>query len=233
MGTGPLRMLRAMAAEPHPDALRSLCAQRLATLTLQPLAPPGARRAAVAVVVAHAGHGANLDGLPQQPAWSTAPALLLTRRSLRLNQHAGQWALPGGRMDEGESAEAAALRELQEEVGLVLDAQAVLGRLDDYATRSGYVITPVVLWGGAAQHLVPNPDEVASIHRIPFAELLRDDAPMLNPTPHSPHPVLRMPVAGSWIAAPTAAVMYQFREVCLLGRPTRVAHFDQPHFAWR
>ena len=226
-------MLAGMCPSAPSDPLRAQCTQRLAMLALQPLAPPGARRAAVAVVVTEAGHGADLAGLPQQQTWSRAPALLLTRRSLRLNKHAGQWALPGGRLDEGESAEAAALRELHEEVGLVLDPGAVLGRLDDYATRSGYVITPVVLWGGAARELQPNPDEVASIHRIPFTELLRDDAPMLNPTPHSPHPVLRMPVANSWIAAPTAAVMYQFRELCLLGRPTRVAHFDQPHFAWR
>jgi 8-oxo-dGTP pyrophosphatase MutT (NUDIX family) len=226
-------MLAGMCPGAPPDPLRAQCIQRLATLALQPLAPPGARRAAVAVVVTEAGHGADLAGLPQLATWSRAPALLLTRRSLRLNKHAGQWALPGGRLDEGESAEDAALRELHEEVGLPLDAGAVLGRLDDYATRSGYVITPVVLWGGAAPGLQPNPDEVASIHRIPFTELLRDDAPMLNTTPHSPHPVLRMPVAHSWIAAPTAAVLYQFRELCLLGRPTRVAHFDQPHFAWR
>jgi 8-oxo-dGTP pyrophosphatase MutT (NUDIX family) len=226
-------MLPGMTHRAHPDLLRAQWTQALAALALQPLAPPGARRAAVAVVVTEAGHGADLDGLPQHAAWSPLPALLLTRRSLRLKNHAGQWALPGGRLDDGESAETAALRELQEEVGLVLDASAVLGRLDDYATRSGYVITPVVLWGGAARDLRPNPDEVASIHRIPVTELLRDDAPMLNTTPHGPHPVLRMPVAHSWIAAPTAAVMYQFREVCLLGRPTRVAHFDQPAFAWK
>ncbi|EHR73498.1 ADP-ribose pyrophosphatase [Burkholderiales bacterium JOSHI_001] len=226
-------MLRGMTPGTPSDALRAQWSQRLATLALQPLAPPGARRAAVAVVVTEAGHGADLDGLPRHDAWSSAPALLLTRRSLRLKNHAGQWALPGGRMDEGESAEAAALRELQEEVGLVLDAGAVMGRLDDYATRSGFVITPVVLWGGAARDLQPNPDEVASIHRIPATELLRQDAPMLNTTPHGPHPVLRMPVAHSWIAAPTAAVMYQFRELCLLGRTTRVAHFDQPAFAWK
>ena len=46
-------------------------------------------------------------------------------------------------------------------------------------------------------------------------------------------PILRMPVGDNWIAAPTAAILYQFREVCILGRDTRVAHFDQPAFAWR
>ena len=109
----------------------------------------------------------------------------------------------------------------------------MLGRLDDYATRSGYLITPVVVWAGAARELVPNADEVESIHRIPARELLRPDAPLLNHVRGAEHPVLRMPIGERWIAAPTAAFLYQFREVCLLGRPTRAAHFDQPAFAWR
>lgn len=125
------------------------------------------------------------------------------------------------------------MRELAEEVGLVLGADSVLGRLDDYATRSGFVITPVVVWAGAAAELHLNPDEVQSVHRIPVEEFLRADAPILDSLAGSEHPVLRMPVGAAWIAAPTAAVLYQFREVGLLGRPTRVAHFEQPTFAWR
>jgi len=109
----------------------------------------------------------------------------------------------------------------------------VIGRLDDFVTRSGFVITPVVVWAGAARALAPNPAEVASIHRIPLAEFLRPDAPILDPIEDSVHPVLRMPVGGTWIAAPTAALVYQFREVCLAGRLTRVAHFEQPLFARR
>ena len=165
--------------------------------------------------------------------WSADAALLLTRRAGSLRNHKGQWALPGGRMDEGESAEQTALRELAEEVGLHLDAGAVLGRLDDYATRSGFSITPVVIWAGRADPLQMNPAEVASIHRIEVAEFMRRDSPMLEPSAHGPHPVLRLPVGDSWIAAPTAAMIHQFCEVCLLGRETRVAHFDQPDFAWR
>ncbi len=110
---------------------------------------------------------------------------------------------------------------------------AVLGRLDDFETRSGYVITPVVVWAGAARAMRPNPDEVESIHRIPIDEFMRADAPILEPTDDPARPVLKMPVAGHWIAAPTAAVLYQFREVCIKGLSTRVAHFDQPRFAWR
>ena len=123
------------------------------------------------------------------------------------------------------------MRELAEEVGLQLEPDAVLGRLDDFTSRSGFVITPVVVWAGRARDLVANPGEVASIHRIPMAEFLRADAPQLETLADSEHPVLRMPVGERAIAAPTAAVLYQFREVCLLGRATRVAHFEQPLFA--
>ena len=193
----------------------------------------GRRHAAVAVALTEAGHGAEVDGLPRHDAWSTEPALMLTRRAENLRAHAGQWALPGGRLDAGETPEQAALRELQEEVGLVLPLDAVLGRLDDYATRSGYVITPVVVWAGPARAVMPSAAEVASIHRIPVRELMRDDAPMLERLEGAEHPVLRMPVGRRWIAAPTAAFLYQFREWCVLGRETRVAHFDQPVFAWK
>lgn len=157
--------------------------------------------------------------------------MLLTRRAQGLANHGGQWALPGGRIDPGETPEQAALREMAEEVGLRLGPQAVLGRLDDFSTRSGFVITPVVVWAGAARQLAANPGEVASIHRIPLGEFTRADAPLLETLEGSEHPVLRMPVGERWIAAPTAAILYQFREVCLLGRTTRVAHFEQPLFA--
>jgi len=193
----------------------------------------GRKHAAVAVAVTEAGFGAGVEGLPRHDSWSTEPALLLTKRASDLRAHAGQWAMPGGRIDDGETPEQAALRELHEEVGLSLDADAVLGRLDDYATRSGYVITPVVVWAGPARNVVPNAAEVASIHRIPVSELLRADAPLLNHVRGTQHPVLRMPIGERWIAAPTAAFLYQFREWCALGRDTRVAHFDQPAFAWK
>lgn len=216
------------------EALRRSIGQRLSTWTVEPVDAAERPRAAVALVLLQAGLGADLPGFPAPPAWSDEAALLLTRRPHHMTRHAGQWALPGGRLDAGETPEQAALRELSEEVGLALPPAAVLGRLDDYATRSGFVITPVVVWGGVAEVLDPAPAEVASVHRVPLHEFLRDDAPLLDP-PHEPGgpPVLRMPLADSWVAAPTAALIYQFREVLLLGRPTRVAHFDQPRFTWR
>lgn len=215
------------------DSLRAQLLQRLEHFDPQPLALASRRAAAVALAVADLGHGAGLEGLVRHDRWNRSAALLLTRRAAGLRRHAGQWALPGGRIDAGETPELAALRELSEETGVVLDASAVLGRLDDFATRSGFVITPVVVWAGPARHLQPQDAEVAGIHRIPLAELMRADAPMLEPTRHSEHPVLRMPIGRGWIAAPTAALLYQFREVCLCGRSTRVAHFDEPEFAWR
>lgn len=218
----------AYAAAAHPDPDPQPGRRRHAPADAHAL-----RRAAVAVAIVEEGHGADLPGMPAHPRWSRRAALLLTRRSLQLRSHAGQWALPGGRIDDGESAEQAALRELHEEVGLVLGAEAILGRLDDYVTRSGYAISPVVVWAGEARRLAPNPDEVASVHRIPVAEFMREDAPLLDRIEGGEHPVLRMPVGDNWIAAPTAAVLYQFREVCIAGRLTRVAHFDQPAFAWR
>lgn len=215
------------------EQLLSTIRDRLRAFEVHTITHDSHHAAAVAVAVTDEGLGAELPGLPQHSAWSNAAALIVTRRASHLRSHAGQWALPGGRIDAGETPEQAALRELNEEVGLQLDPAAVLGRLDDYATRSGFVITPVVVWAGAAQHMQPNPAEVASIHRIPVAEFFRPDAPMLERVAHSAHEVLRMPVGDHWIAAPTAAVLYQFRELCLAGRATRVAHFEQPEFAWR
>jgi 8-oxo-dGTP pyrophosphatase MutT (NUDIX family) len=191
------------------------------------------RAAAVAVAIAEEGTGAGIDGIAAPAQWSRAAALILTRRSPGLTHHPGQWALPGGRIDPGEPPGAAALRELAEEVGLALGECDVLGSLDDYVTRSGFVITPLVVWAGAAATLTPNRLEVASVHRIPLAEFMRADAPMLEPSDDAGREILHMPVGRASIAAPTAAVLYQFREVCIAGRHTRVAHYDQPLFARR
>ena len=215
------------------SSLREHIQRNLSSFELLRAEPGAHRAAAVAIAVVEEGDGARIDGLAVPEGWSREAALILTRRAVGLRNHPEQWALPGGRLDADESAEVAALRELAEEVGLDVGADAVLGRLDDFVTRSGFVITPVVVWAGAARTLVANAAEVASIHRIPVGEFMRSDAPWLDREDDSEQPVLRMPVGKTLIAAPTAAVLYQFRELCIAGRPTRVAHYEQPAFARR
>ncbi len=161
------------------------------------------------------------------------PAVLLTRRSAGLRSHASQWALPGGRVDEGERPIDTARRELREEVGLDLPEAALLGVLDDYATRSGYVITPFVLWGGSDPALERNPEEVLSVHRVAFTELCRPDSPRFVTIPESERPVVQIPIGGDLIHAPTGAVLLQFRRLAIEGTYERVFDYEQPTFAWR
>ena len=215
------------------DTFRERVRARLAGFPVRRLASGTRRAAAVALALVEEGAGAALPGIAAPAGWSQRAAVLLTRRATAMSSHAGQWALPGGRIDAPETPRAAALREMHEEVGLALAPADVLGTLDDYATRSGFVITPVIVWGGSARALAPNPDEVASVHRVPVAEFLRPEAPILEPSDEPGREILRMPLGDHWIAAPTAAILYQFVEVCIHGRPTRVDHYDQPMFARR
>ena len=214
------------------DALFQQIRANLGKFKVSPHENDGLKQAAVAITVVDVFHGPGLHGLSKPDHWDKSAALILTRRTSQLRHHSGQWALPGGRIEAGESEEDTALRELQEEVGLNLNRDSIIGRLDDFATRSGFIITPLVIWGGAGVDLSPNPAEVKSVHRIPIAEFMRADAPILQQIPESKHPVLLMPVGITWIAAPTAALIYQFREVAILGKDTRVAHYEQPYFAW-
>jgi 8-oxo-dGTP pyrophosphatase MutT (NUDIX family) len=199
-------------------ALRARLAANLARLAHAPLEARALKRAAVCVIVTGEGGEA---------------ALLLTKRTARLSTHAGQYALPGGRLDEGETALDAARREAREEIGLELSQADFIGRLDDYPTRSGYLITPLVAWLAEGTPLAANPAEVARIYRVPLTELARPGSPQFVSIPESDRPVIRYPILGSLVHAPTAAVLYQFIEVALLGRETRVAHLEQPVWAWR
>lgn len=210
---------------PFTDAFRRQVAGRCAAFSRM-TAPAGSaalKRAAVAITLVPVGDRA--DGPP--PA-----GFLLTRRAKGLRGHGGQWALPGGRSEDGETSAEAARRELAEEVGLALPADAVLGLLDDYPTRSGYLITPVVLWAGAVENLRPDPSEVASVYRIALSELTREHAADFVTIPESERRVIRLKINGGLLHAPTAAMLYQFGEL-LQGRTTRVVDLEQPVFAWR
>lgn len=203
----------------YEDPLRERVGRNLERFEVRPHRDEELRAAAVAIALV-----SDDDG---------AACFVLTRRAAGLRAHGGQWAIPGGRLDAGETPEQAALRELDEEVGLPLHPTSVLGRLDDFPTRSGFVITPVVVWAGADAELVANPEEVESIFRVPLAELDRPDVPRLHHIPESERPLISIPLLGTNIHAPTAAILFQLREVAIWGRDTRVAEYEQPLFAWR
>src|ERR1019366_4359726 len=207
---------------PFDDTTRRNIAARCAAFARLPASEPAPalKRAAVTIALVEAGDTKN------------GTAVLLTMRAAELRAHRGQWALPGGRCDEGETPVEAALRELHEELGLELGPEDVLGLLDDYPTRSGYLITPVVAWAAKGAAMSPNPAEVASVHRIALTDIERADAFDFIAIPESTRRVIRFRHAGQFIHAPTAALIYQFREV-LGGRDTRVAELEQPVFAWK
>jgi 8-oxo-dGTP pyrophosphatase MutT (NUDIX family) len=207
---------------PLADGLRHEIAKRCAAFSRLPTRHDagGLKSAAVTITLVETADG------------SGEAAFLLTRRAARLRAHGSQWALPGGRCDDGETAAEAGLRELDEELGLRLGPDQVLGLLDDYASRSGYLITPVVIWAGAHAPLTPNAAEVASVHRVALADIALPEVVDFITIAESDRPVVRVHVNGSIIHAPTAAVIYQFREL-LAGRTTRVADLEQPVFAWR
>jgi len=204
------------------ETTRREIAERCAAFIPLPAAElaPGLKRAAVTIALVEA------DAAPG------GTALLLTLRAAGLRSHRSQWALPGGRCDEGETSIEAGLRELHEELGLQLKASDVLGLLDDYPTRSGYIITPVVVWAARSAVISPNPAEVASVHRIALDNIERHEAFDFVAIPESMRRVVRFHHAGHLIHAPTAALIYQFREV-LAGRDTRVSELEQPVFAWK
>ena len=205
---------------PFTPAFRTELADRCRAFPRLAYEGPELKPAAVAITLVEAGDG------------SGETAFLLTRRAAELRAHAGQWALPGGRCDAGETLQEAALRELHEELGVLLPPENILGVLDDYASRSGYAIAPVVAWLDDPAALAPNPSEVASVHLIRLDQIAREDAVSFETIAESVRPLIRLNIGDHDIHAPTAALVYQLREL-IAGRVTRVADLEQPVFAWR
>jgi 8-oxo-dGTP pyrophosphatase MutT (NUDIX family) len=234
----------------YDEALSEQIRAHLADHDRRTVTDPMKRHAAVAVVLVDSEVGEDRvdsaladDGIDERPMEagldgrmvdvSGGAAFLLCRRASRLTSHPAQWALPGGRVDPGEGVVDAALRELDEEVGIRLPDSAVLGLLDDYPTRSGYVITPVVIWGGGRLDPRPAPDEVVAVYRVGLHQLQRDDSPRFIDIPESPRPVVQIPLGNDLIHAPTGAVLLQLRWLCLEGRHDPVDKLEQPVFAWK
>jgi len=169
--------------------------------------------AAVAVVVMEG------DGTPRVPIF---------QRTSNMSRHAGQMALPGGRLHESETAQECAIRELHEELGLTAGPEDVVGLLDDFDTRSGFTMTPVVIWSGEqTAALRPSKFEVAQLYVIAIPELR---AAVYRARPGEEFSLRLERVE---VFAPTAAILYQFSEVALDGREVRVTDFYQPPFTHR
>jgi 8-oxo-dGTP pyrophosphatase MutT (NUDIX family) len=199
-------------------ARKDLIAANLAAFPRVALAPGDLRPAAVAVLLS------PLDGVL---------TYVLTRRALTMRRGAGNYALPGGNLEPGEDAIAGAVRETGEELGVEIGRECALGLLDDFITLGGHVVTPVVLWSATPLALNPDPAEVHEAWRPPVDELDHPDSPMREAHPNGGEPILRMFARGQWINPPTAAFLYQFREVALHGRATRVHMIGQPEWTAR
>ncbi|MBV9044703.1 MAG: CoA pyrophosphatase [Alphaproteobacteria bacterium] len=195
--------------------LRARIKANLATFERIAVDPSTHRRAAVAILLS-----------PQDGK----PTFVLTRRALTMRRGAGNYALPGGNCDAGEHIIDTALREVREELGIEITRDAALGMLDDFVTLGGHVVTPVILLTDTQLTLTPDPTEVHAAWFRPLSELDHPQAPRNVPNPDGGDPILRMFANGDWINPPTAAWLYQFREVALHGRPARLHRVGQP--AW-
>lgn len=204
---------------PFTDALRQELESKLGSFERHKADAADLRRAAVALVILP-----DADG---------EACVLLTQRAFHLSKHAGQYALPGGRIDAGETTVEAALREAHEEVGLRLDTERVLGRLDDFVTKSGFHMGAVAVWGDPDETIVPSPDEVAEAHLVPLAQLADPKTLHLIDGEPGQAPVLSLAIVETLVFAPTAAIMLQLAKLAVDGVVERVHHYEQPRFAWK
>ncbi|MDO8799057.1 CoA pyrophosphatase [Phenylobacterium sp.] len=200
----------------HAD--RDTIAANLAAFPRRALDPTGRRRAAVAIVLS---------------AQDGELTYLLTRRALTMRRGAGNYALPGGNLEPGEDAVTAAIRETSEELGVAITPREALGMLDDFLTLGGHIVTPVVFWSAETLSLNPDPIEVDRAWFEPVERLNHPDSPMSEDHPDGGEPILRMFADDNWINPPTAAWLYQFREVALHGRLIRVSMIGQPEWTAR
>ena len=203
---------------PHGPELRARLTANLAAFERREIAPDGLRLAAVAIVVS-----------PHR----RRPTFILTRRALTLRRNAGNYALPGGNFEAGEDAVDAARRETAEELGVRLPRGAALGLLDDFLTLGGHRVTPVVFWSDEVLALAPDPIEVHAAWRIALADLDHPNSPRRLPREGGGDPILQMYARGGWVNAPTAAWLWQFREVALHGRTVRLDGVGQPEWTRR
>lgn len=197
--------------------LRTLFGSRLGAWSRTAVSDgPGVRRAAVVITLYER---------------NTVPHFLMIKRVNR-GSNPGQWALPGGKVDAGESAVDAGLRELREETGLVAEQDDVLGLLDDFTASRGIVITPVVVMLTGPRRPLRSPAEVASLHPLPLTALTAPHVPRWKDTPNGP--LLQLPLRHDMVVhAPTGAILWQFAEVVLKGTPLRVSDAMEPGFTSR
>lgn len=106
-------------------------------------------------------------------AHASGATVLLTQRTLHLRHHSGQVAFPGGRIESGDrSPDDAALRESYEEVGLDPQRVEIIGRLPEYLTGTGFLVTPVVGLLAPGFEAKPDPSEVADVFEVPLSFLM-------------------------------------------------------------
>ena len=194
----PETIAKRLARPPLPDAPEDL--------HLIPI-PPGARVTEAAVMV------------PLVPRPSGVQ-VLLTQRTPHLSDHAGQISFPGGRVEPSdETREETALRETEEEIGLLRDRVTILGRLPDYEIPTGFRITPVVGWAEPPFDLELDAFEVAAAFEVPLAHFLdltrfqRREYQFRGRHRH----YMAVPFGGRYIWGATAGMLYSLARI--LSRP--------------